>query len=1000
MILDDYVEYCSLYNTRYDVNLVLMEVGSFFELYAVNNETETVGADIYRIAELLNLQVSRKNKSILENSRQNPLMAGFPEPALAKFIPILLANSYTVILVRQVTPPPNCKREVTDIISSATWMESGATSSVLGTIFFSEETCPLIGIALFDCTIGKTWVHQLHDVEEAYHVLQIYRPVELLQLGHRPNHETLERLNFKTKLHQRFYDKKDKKDKQEIERVAYQNQFFSMVYKNKNKTRLSNLEWLDLERSPEAATALVGLLQFVYEHQERLILNLEKPTVGCSSDSLVLHYNALEQLDITGDRGLAQLLNRCRTPLGRRLFHNRMLHPLIDAGELEARYLAIEDAVANGLHERQKVHFQKIQDLERVKRRLELKLMHPLEFVNLDVSLKAAHQLSLKCSPDIQELMGLYDCLDMDVCGRLLLPDVQSNLFKVGRFPDLDLHQAAVDTLARRLDSLAIAMECKLDFNERDGYHLITTKRRAQNLKPSAAAVLLLQSDVQFVIKPVSATSSSVKLTHPSLEAIHLELMVLRAKLGCASKAHFDEFLNSFESHLDKLQTVADQIAEHDVICTNARNATEFGYVRPSISNMQNPEIDVKGLRHPLIERLNDAFAYQANDVKLTSSQELQDQDQGLLLYGINAAGKSSLMKAIGCGVIMAQSGQFVAARSMHFALYRHLFTRIQGNDNILKGQSSFTVEMMELRNILNCTRNATDHANALVLGDELCHGTESVSAIAIVSAGILTLLERKVHFVFATHLHELVDMQVIKNKIDKGLGVYHLEVRCDPVSGKLIYDRKLKPGQGSTQYGLEVCKSLGLDESFVALANTIRREVLELPKHLLKTKTSPYNSSLYVDRCSVCDSPAQETHHIKYQVEWRNRENVFQRDAIHNLAPLCSACHDAQHHGQLQIQGYVETSEGRELVFSDKTEKKQEKKQTQESREEHFFQEFKEKLEFRPQLGWYEKRGSTWVQVRQIQQFVAKRLETDCEDIRHFINTIRPMFLRTGTPI
>mgnify|MGYP005696703593 FL=1 len=147
---------------------------------------------------------------------------------------------------------------------------------------------------------------------------------------------------------------------------------------------------------------------------------------------------------------------------------------------------------------------------------------------------------------------------------------------------------------------------------------------------------------------------------------------------------------------------------------------------------------------------------------------------------------------------------------------------------------------------------------------DELCSGTETNSAISIVSAGILDLIKKQSSFIFATHLHELADMKRIKEI--ENLSIKHLSVKYNNSKNVLVFDRKLKDGPGDSIYGLEVCRSLDLDNDFLKLANEIRQEVLGIEK-LIKFKKSKYNANLIVDKCNICkNEDATETHHIHFQ--------------------------------------------------------------------------------------------------------------------------------------
>jgi DNA mismatch repair protein MutS len=259
----------------------------------------------------------------------------------------------------------------------------------------------------------------------------------------------------------------------------------------------------------------------------------------------------------------------------------------------------------------------------------------------------------------------------------------------------------------------------------------------------------------------------------------------------------------------------------------------------------------------------------------------------------------------------MAQCGLPVAATEMHLAPYTALFTRILGNDNLWAGMSSFVVEMTEFRSILRSAGPRT-----LVLGDELCAGTETASAIAIVSAGIQTLVAKQTQFVFATHLHELTEMSEVAEL--QTVRPYHLTVVSDPrAGGKLVYDRKLKEGPGSPMYGLEVCRGLDMDADFLRRAVDIRKR-LEGANAI--GKVSRYNAAVSVQVCNICGSKhGLETHHIKPQASADSRGYVAQglhKNDVGNLVVLCESCHDRHHSGELTIRGWIQTSGGRQLQY------------------------------------------------------------------------------------
>ena len=165
----------------------------------------------------------------------------------------------------------------------------------------------------------------------------------------------------------------------------------------------------------------------------------------------------------------------------------------------------------------------------------------------------------------------------------------------------------------------------------------------------------------------------------------------------------------------------------------------------------------------------------------------------------------------------MAQTGMYVPCSSFVYKPYTSIFTRILGNDNIFKGLSTFQVEMVELNTIL---KHSTE--NSLILGDELCSGTEMISAISIFVSGLEHLHKKRNSFIFATHFHEITKMETVENMC--GVVMKHMKVIYNKEHDCLVYDRKLTDGPGSSNYGLEVCYSLNMPTEFLERANEHRK--------------------------------------------------------------------------------------------------------------------------------------------------------------------------------
>ena len=393
------------------------------------------------------------------------------------------------------------------------------------------------------------------------------------------------------------------------------------------------------------------------------------------------------------------------------------------------------------------------------------------------------------------------------------------------------------------------------------------------------------------------------------------------------------------------LDDIVDFVSECDLIQCRCYIADKYNYCRPKIIEDTKAFVHVEKIRHPLIEHLNMNELYVANDLELGGSQEHKasisrkseasfphgDRNEesisrkseasfphkdgneesisrmgrfphkdGMLLYGTNAVGKTSFIKSIGIAVIMAQAGLYVPCERFVYHPYRYIFTRILGNDNIFKGLSTFAVEMSELRTIL---KQATP--NSLIIGDELCSGTETSSAVSIFTAGVEWLHRIGSTFIFATHLHEIVNYREIQ-ELDR-LRVCHMSVEFDKTTNTLIYDRKLREGAGIGMYGLEVCKSLDLPYEFLDRAHSLRIKYCDNSSCILSATTTRYNASkIKGGLCEICHlNPATEIHHLQEQKNANSKgiiDGSFHKNHPANLVNICEDCHQNIHNADADI--------------------------------------------------------------------------------------------------
>ena len=987
-LIDDYLSEQTKYESKYGKNtLVFMQVGHFYECYGVDNDKEKTNSEnLYKLGDTLNIQITKKNKSITECTRGNPLMIGVPIFAVDKYIQILLNHNYTIVMIEQTSQPPFPERNVTNIFSPGTNIEyntKGDTSNLMS--IYIENSKPssyskeimCVGVSVIDLSTGKNKVYETYSnindsnyaLDEIFRCIQTYEPKELILI--KKNVELSDdKLSNYLDLSQRIVHMIDiNTHNKEKFNITYQKTFLEKIFKNHGL--LSVIEYLDLENKHFALISYIFLLDFAYEHSSTIINKINKPELWEESCYLNLTNNSINQLNVISNpaintntkfNSLFAVINNTSTAIGKRLLRERLLNPIIDIDTLNKRYNYIEsfmqkDYISDNNNNNNNIKLEylyktyeeplnKICDLEKLHRKLTLKLLQPCDFAGLDYAYENIIKLLGIKNDSISDLMPSTENItkfkefisnytsdfDMNEIIKYHLDKISNSFFKSGVCKEIDTTQntiieckSIIDKIIKKLSGIIDPVSfnlVKLEFNERDGYYLSLTAKRSSILKKKIQDrkypefkinnIVFKTDDIEYK----NNTKSNTKLTSHFLKDIACNLRKNEEHIGVLCRAKFLEKLVEYDKkYKDTLDDITRYVANVDLVKSCAKTSKLYGYSRPIIdSNFVNTDdnsliksyLEATELRHPIIERIQTDTNYVPNNITLGKDIN------GMLLFGTNASGKSSLMKAIGLNIIMAQAGFFVSSKSFIYSPYKYLFTRINNNDNIFKGESSFAVEMSELRGILKRA-----DGQSLILGDELCSGTESISALSIFSSSVIKLNEYGSNFVFATHLHELCKIKKIMEL--ENVKMFHLKVICDDKTGELIYDRKLEDGSGPAIYGLEVCKAMDMDSDFIKLSEEIRKGLLEIPSKILEEKKSHYNSEIYIHECYICKEKADDVHHIKFQCT-ANENNIIDeyivKDTKSNLVPLCKNCHIKVHSNLIEIYGYIQTSNGVKLDY------------------------------------------------------------------------------------
>ena len=651
------------------------------------------------------------------------------------------------------------------------------------------------------------------------------------------------------------------------------------------------------------------------------------------------------------------LLNHTVTPMGSRAYKYALLHPTFNETQLEQDYaiteytLSVSLSLDTGLSYqafREKLAFMK--DIEKLHRHIILRKITPYHTHCMFHNLRHIRELYSACSRDstiarhLSERWNIRDdvvgkstllldmfekTLNMDLCRDITDTLFETNIIQRGISAELDkltdeyqYTQKSLGEVQRVLNELIMAGEqksptagtepdyVKLHETDKMGISLQATKRRTKLLEdrikklPAGSRVINIKIPDSDRVYAFDTSGLTYPAASGSNNTIHSQqiyelcgaVVSLRVKISDMVSILYYQFISSLHEYYHDFENMVAFASAVDMIQNRCYVARKYRYCRPEIASADTGTetasfVRATGLRHCLIERINEDECYVTNDVAL-------DGD-GMLLYGTNAVGKTSLIRAIGVAVIMAQAGFYVPASGFVYRPYRAIMTRILGNDNLFKGLSTFVVEMSELRVILRMADQCT-----LVLGDELCSGTEMDSAISIFVAGLQHLYRAGASFIFATHLHEIAGYSEIREMAPR-LRLAHMRVFYDKSRDTLVYDRKLQEGAGESMYGLEVCKSLHLPDDFLENANQIRVKYRGVST---KTPTasilddsvqSRYNAAKLRRLCELCKQKrGTEVHHLQHQESADADQFIGHIHKNHpaNLASICEDCHREIH--------------------------------------------------------------------------------------------------------
>lgn len=782
-------QYNSL-KAQYPDTILLFRVGDFYE---------TFGQDAVETAKLLGIVLTKRG-----GGDENEL-AGFPYHAIDTYLPKFLRAGKRVAVCEQLEDPKTVKGIVKrGVIEVATPSMSyndktndGSVNNYLCGIHYGKFVA---GIAFVDISTGDFFISS-GEKNEIDKLLQSFSPKEVV-------------------LQKKYLREFQQSHQTDIYIKTYEDWVFNITYANEVLTEhfgTKSLKGFGIEDCDEAVIAASAALTYMKETMHTQISHISRIKKINTGSYLWLDKFTIRNLELISSmnekaKTLLSVLNRTQSNMGYRMLQRWIVLPLVDIDEIKTRQEIVRTFIENDeLNEQVRNSIRFIGDLERIVSRMAFGRIQPSELLNLKFIVREIQKLKTYFSENENDVLKveaekINPCKDLEeYLDKYIAHDAPNNIAKGGAIASgvderLDqMRKLAFDSkeileqLQNRESERTGIPSLKVGYNNVFGYYLEVTNSHKDKVPQDWTRKQTLANAERYITD----------------ELKDLETKIINAQEGISQLENsiYREVLSEILKYVDALKTNAYIIANADCLLSFALVAEENNYTKPELT--QGTGIDIKEGRHPVIEQnLAPGEQYVANDVFLD-----RDKQQICIITGPNMSGKSAYLRQTALITLMAQIGSYVPAKSATIGIVDKIFTRVGASDNISSGESTFMVEMNETACILN---NLSDRS--LVLLDEIGRGTSTYDGVSIAwaTASYLHNNRHKAKTLFATHYHELIDMEHQYERIKN----YH--VRVKETGKQIIFLRKIDKGGSEQSFGLHVAKLAGMPKSVLDEAEYI----------------------------------------------------------------------------------------------------------------------------------------------------------------------------------
>lgn len=824
---------------NYPDAIVFFRIGDFYEMFF---------EDAYTASRELEIALTGKDAGYKERVP----MCGIPFHAYSGYAEKLISKGYKVAIVEQVEDPSQAKglvkRDVVKIITPGTITEAGLNEKENNFLAAIYETDARYTLAYADVSTGQMYLTTIEDEEALANEILSLHAKEVICLS-----------SLKLKILNTLHDN------------------YQIVISRCDDTSLIDdykylIEGLDLEKFKDDIPCISILINYISKTQRHNLYHLQP--IKFYSSNQVLHLDPFSKRNLELTETLRQnqksgsllwLLDKCQTAMGSRKLHTWIDRPLIDRNEIIKRHNYVEALINNYVAKEEiKESLKTVYDLERIIGRISVGNANAKDLVQLRRSLAnipnfKKNVMALGTDDAISFANGidthekLYDLLDKALVDDPPLQIKEGGMIKPLYNKDLDelkeISGSSKDWIlkfeAQERERTGIKT-MHVGYNRVFGYYIEVSKGALQNLTDSDhyERKQTLANAERFITPELKKYEQIVVGSNEKIQKLEYDLFI--------------EIRDVCQGFTKSLQQLADKISTIDCLLAFAEVSVKYNYVRPEMSLKR--EVNIVEGRHPVIETfLKDEYV--KNDVIINSYNTI-------LITGPNMSGKSTYMRMLALIVIMAQIGCFVPAKSATLMIFDAIFTRIGASDDLISGQSTFMVEMLEANFAI---KNATK--DSLILFDELGRGTSTYDGMALAQA-IIEYVHEKIGCVmlFSTHYHELI----LLDKTLKHLKNVHVDAKES--KGGVVFLHKVLDGGADKSYGINVASLAGLPRSLIERSKKIL-EALEENNSASGINLDLFNFDAYEEEPQ--NQEEEKAYNLKHALEILDIDSLTPREAL-----------------------------------------------------------------------------------------------------------------------